>query len=123
MQDKPHKESTENALQNFHIEGNHWVYATTIGATGKKVLVYDSAYTRSDKAVSFVRKQFQCLASNITIQKNAQKQQGGSECGLYAIANATSLAHGKDPVSITYIESAMNEHLLHCLSNNKPTVL
>ena len=67
MQDKPHKESTENALQIFHIEGNHWVCAATIGATGKKVLVYDSAYTRwSNKAVS---KQFRCSASNITIQK------------------------------------------------------
>ena len=62
------------------------------------MLVYDSAYTRwSDKAVSCVRKQF---------QKNVKKQQGGSECGLYAIANATSLVHGKDPVSITYIKSA-----------------
>jgi len=39
LQDKPHIESTENALQIFHIEGNHWVCATTIGATEKKVLV------------------------------------------------------------------------------------
>ena len=56
------------------------------------MLVYDLAYTRwSDQ-------QFQCAASNITIQKNVQKQQGGRECGLYAIANATSLAYGKDPI-------------------------
>jgi len=60
LQDKTsHTKSTENALQIFHSEGNHWVCATTIGASGKKVIVYDSAYTRwSDKAVSFVRKQF-----------------------------------------------------------------
>ena len=84
------------------------------------MLVYDSAYTRwSDKAVSCVRKQFRCSPSNITIQKNVQKQQGGSECGLYAIANATSLAYGKDPVSMTYIESTMREHLLHCLFEMK----
>ena len=90
-----------------------------MGAPGKKVLVYDSAYTRwSDKAVSCVRKQFRCSPSNITIQKNVQKQQGGSECGLYAIANATSLAYGKDPVSMTYIESTMRE-LLHCLFEMK----
>ena len=47
------QESTENALQVFHIEGDHWVCATTIGASGKKVFVDDSTYTRwSDKAVS-----------------------------------------------------------------------
>ena len=40
LQDKPHKELTENALQVFHIEGDHWVCATTIGASGKKVLMY-----------------------------------------------------------------------------------
>ena len=108
LQDKPHKESTENALQIFHIEGNHWVCATTIGASGKKVLVYDSAYTRwSDQAVSFVRKQFRCAASSVTIQKKVQKQRGGNECGLYAIANATSLAYGKDPINMTYIELVM----------------
>ena len=71
LQEKPHKESTENAIQIFHIEGDHWVCATTMGeASRKKVLVYDSAYTRwSDQAVSLVRKQFRCAASNIIIQK------------------------------------------------------
>jgi len=64
-----------------------------MGASGK-VLVYDSGYIRwSNKAVSFVRKKFQCSATNITIQKNVEKQQGGCECELYAIANATSLAY------------------------------
>jgi len=117
LQDKPHKESTENSLQIFHIEGDHWVCATTIGASGRKVLVYDSAYTRwSDQAISCVRKQFRRAAGNISIQKNVQKQRGGSECGLYAIANATSLAYGKDPIKMTYKESAMREHLCHCLS-------
>ena len=117
LQDKLHKESTEIALQIFHIEGSHWVCATTIGASGKEVLVYDSAYTRwSDQAVCFVRKQLRCAASSITIQKKVQKQWGGNECGLYAIANATSLAYGKD---MTYIESAMRDHLVHCLSENK----
>ena len=78
LQDEPHKESTENVLQIFHIEGNYWVCATTIGTSGKKVPVYDSAYIRwRDQAVSFVGKQFRCAASNITIQKKVQKQQGG----------------------------------------------
>ena len=120
LQDKPHKESTENAIQIFQIEEDHWVCATTIGASGKKVLVYDSTYIRwSDQAVSFVRKQFRCAASNITVLRNVEKQQGGRECGLYAIANATSLAYEKDPIKMTYKELAMRDHLVHCLSELK----
>jgi len=37
-----------------------------------------------------------------------------NECGLYAIiaiANSTSLTYGKDPINMTYIESAMQEYL------------
>ena len=47
LQDKPHKEPTDNAislLQIFYIGRDHWIYATTIGTSGKRVLVYDSRY-------------------------------------------------------------------------------
>ena len=48
-------------MQIFPVEGDHWVCATTMRPSGKKVLVYDLPYIRrSDKTVSFVRKQFQC---------------------------------------------------------------
>jgi len=46
LQDEPHKEPTCNAIQIFHIGGDHWICATSIGAPGKKVLVYDSGYTK-----------------------------------------------------------------------------
>ena len=120
LQDKPHKEPTDNALQIFHTGGDHWVCATTIGTSGKKVLVYDSAYTRwDDTAVCLLKKQFRCSSSNIVIVKSVQKQHGGKECGLYAIANATSVAFGKDPSKMTYREAVMREHLFHCFSEEK----
>ena len=34
LQDKPHKQSTNNALQIFHTGGDHWLCATTIGLSG-----------------------------------------------------------------------------------------
>ena len=117
LQDKPHKGPTDNALQIFHIGGDHWVCATTIGTSAKKVLVYDSAYMRwDDTAISLLKKQFRCSASNIAIVKGVQKQHGGKECGLYAIANATSVAFGKDPSKMAYQELVMREHLCHCFS-------
>lgn len=118
LQDKPHKEPTNNALQIFHTGGDHWICATTIGVSGKRVLVYDSGYTKWDEsALCLLKNQFRCPPSNISILKGAQKQQGGKECGLYAIANATSIALGKDPLNLHYTEALMREHLSHCFSN------
>ena len=42
-------------------------------------------------------KQFQCNTHSIKVLKKVQKQQGRAECGLHAIANATSIAYGRDP--------------------------
>ena len=63
-------------------------------------------------------KQLVCWKHNFTVQpaKSAQKQLRGKECGLYAIANATSIAFGKYPVKMTYQESVMRAHLCHCFS-------
>ena len=81
------------------------------------MLVYDSAFTRwNDAAVCLLKRQFQCSVSNIAIVKGVQKQHGGKECGLYAIANATSVAFGKDPSKMSYQESVMREPLYQCFS-------
>ena len=90
LQDKSHKEPTDNALKIFNINGDYWVCATTIGTPRKRVLVYDLAYTRwDDAAICLLKKQIQCSASSITVVKGVQKQHRGKECGLYAIANVT----------------------------------
>ena len=40
------------------------------------------------------------------------KQEGVNDCGVFAIATATSFAFGSDPVNIQ--QSCMREHLLNC---------
>jgi len=52
---------------------------------------------------------------------NVAKQQGPSDCGLYAIAFARSLLAGKDPCKVTYNQSAMRAHLLQCLTDGELT--
>ena len=49
--------------------------------------------------------------------KNVRKQQGAKECGLYAIANATSIALSRDPLKIVYNEAQMRHHLIECFRN------
>ena len=43
-----------------------------------------------------------------------QKQEGVTDCGLYAIAYATAIAHGFDPVNVKIKQSAMWSHHVKC---------
>ena len=81
---------------------------TTISTSVKRVLVYDSGYTKWDEsALCLLKKQFQCSPSYISILKGVQKQLGRKECGLYATANATSIALRKDPLKLSYNDMLM----------------
>ena len=78
----------------------------------KGSLVYDSAYTWWDNtAISLLKKQLRCSASNIAIIKGVQKQHGGKECGLYANANNTSVAFAKNPSNMIYQDLVMRKYL------------
>ena len=44
---------------------------------------------------------------------------GAVDCGVIAIAFATDLCHGLDPVAVTYDQEKMRQHLLTCLENKK----
>jgi len=79
--------------------------------------VYDSWYTKWDETkLAMVRKQFRCNSHGIKVVKEVQKQETGAECGLYAVANATSIAFGMDPTKLVYNEARMRAHLVHCFS-------
>ena len=43
-----------------------------------------------------------------------QKQIGPSDCRLFAIAAATALALGLNPVQVQFQQAAMRNHLLNC---------
>ena len=44
-----------------------------------------------------------------------QTQPNGCDCGVFAIANATELAFGKDPLLCRYDTEGMQIHFLQCL--------
>ena len=50
---------------------------------------------------------------------NVYMQTNGNDCGLYAIANATALAFGRDPSKEQYIPNKLREHLIQCLENKE----
>ena len=50
---------------------------------------------------------------------NVQRQLNSSDCGLFAIANATELAHGRDTMLCMWDTCQMREHLFNCLEMGK----
>jgi len=70
----------------------------------------------TQNGIRLVRKQFRCNTQSIKALGEVQKQETGMECGLRAVANATSIAFGMDPTKIIYNEKRMREHLVHCFT-------
>jgi len=118
LQNQDHKEATVNRIQILHINGNHWVCAATT-SKGKLVHVYDSSYTGWDKSsYKMLQTQFYCSPCNIKFA-NVQKQFGSTDCGLFSIAYATSVAFQEDPSQKSYNQDLMCEHLMDCFYSKK----
>jgi hypothetical protein len=55
------------------------------------------------------------------IVKSCQRQSNGYDCGVFAIAFATSLANGEDPASRLYNPKKLRAHLVDCLASGTLT--
>lgn len=109
-----------NQLQVIHTRGDHWILASNIGCKDSAVNVYDSVYRSIDEATSTViTTLFQ--ASTLKIIES-QKQEGKTDCGVFAIATATALAHGVNLSTYTFLQSAMRSHLVNCFKENLMTL-
>lgn len=103
-----------NQLQVIHCHGDHWILASSIGCRNGDVDVYDSVYRSIDDTTrAVITKLFQASAIRIV---ESPKQEGGTDCGVFAIANATALAHGINPSS--FDQSAMRRHLVKYLKED-----
>ena len=99
----------DNYLQVVHSRSNHWITASTIGCQPGEIEVYDSLYDEVDAATK--NKLEATFARKIQyIVPRVQKQQGFKDCGLFALAFATNIAHGK--MDVKFDQSKM--HLCEC---------
>ena len=90
------KEPANNKLQIVHCrERNHWITVTTIGCEEGIVKAFDSLYCAlDDPSTTIVLNMFQDKMDKPPKIKviRPQKQIGAKDCGVFAIAFATSLA-------------------------------
>ena len=108
-----------------HGNGSHWITVSNVKALDitNQVTVYDSAFQDLPEDEGMVIASLVDIEGNILHVQlaNVQMQRNTHDCGLFAIANATTLAFGKNPVNQTYDSTKMRSHLIKCLENKEIT--
>ena len=114
----PTQMSVSPSLQIIHSRGDHWIVATTIGSPANAVKIFDSLYLSIDSSTRELVNKLYGLDAQVVV-KEGPRQEGYRDCGLFAIATATLLAHGSDPTCYVFEQPAMRKHLLQCFENLK----
>lgn len=111
-------------VQVLHVNSSHWI-TVSIKVDGVRCFsdtaqIYDSARPRK---VSMTTKKaicsfFKSNADFLTFEvMNVQGQVDGDSCGLFAIAFATELVYGYNPVVSNFDDKIMRPHLKKCLED------
>ena len=122
-------------IQILHTGCGHWVAISTVRCPNGAVNVFDSlppAYTNDlqlqraailfSSLPSINIRYGHALVSNVLFSFvcprryiDVHMQEGFADCGLFALANITTLAHGEQPGSVVYDQKLMRHHYLQNL--------
>ena len=115
------------AIQIHLVSGNHWVTSSSLN---QEVTVYDSRLQRGKLSSTFTHQLCQIYrtlikaeiqssekAGNLIVHLPViQRQTGGSDCGLFAIAFALHAALGHCVSDLEFNQLKMRSHLFKCLA-------
>ena len=114
---------TSEFIQILHTGNDHWVCISSIGCVPGTVGLFDSLF--SDTISQEVEEQTNDLLGGNLVSLEfvpIQQQTNGSNCGIFAIAFATCLALGTNPIHVTFDIPRMRPHLLDCFKEGKITM-
>lgn len=105
-----------NGLQIIFCRSDHWIVASTINCKPNVVNIYDSIYKDVDSdtrvllahLVGITEDHLQINMEEIT------RQTGGADCGVFAAAVITSLAHGHR-APFYFCQRELRTHLMECI--------
>lgn len=118
----PSLSSVKKWIQIIHDGSDHWLLAA-YGFIDGNLRVFDSLSfvpTRRKHVIA-------CLSSLYVTEKDAieyivnsnQKQENCFDCGVFAIAFATSLVFGQNPSDLDYDSMQIRSHLIQCFKNDE----
>ena len=102
---------------------DHWLTVSTFGLQSSFIHVLDSLHsTLSSSAKDQICALLNTDQDTINVQfVNTEKQTNTNDCGLYAIAYATSVCLGENVSQLKYHSKEMRPHLKHCLETGTMT--
>ena len=116
LQNRPPTKSISNGLQIIFVRGNHWIVASSITCDTDTIQAYDSLYSTVDEdSKKVIFNLFEKSRTKI-IQVSVQNQQGGRDCGLFAVAISTALLFGIDVTTIQFHECETRCHMHKCFN-------
>lgn len=113
LQNKPLKQKLFVDYKLFIAK--HWIVASRIDSCHSPVKIYDSLYKSiHEGTIMVVQNMFKKVGKFKIEIADMQEQEGSTDCGVFAIAVATSLLYGVSP---SYNQDKMRDHLLCCLDS------
>ena len=116
------EEKITSKIQIVHCKDRkHWILATTVGCPRDVVKVYDSMFSFLDQKTKTVIENLFTVSNSLLQIKvmKSQKQSGYTDCGVFSIANATTIAFGLNPAKLTLWQDSMRAHLVNCLQKKQ----
>ena len=116
---------SQESLQILHVSSNHWIALSTLQCSTTNLIptacLYDSLYRGISMDTQTLLAKFLANGTRDSEQQlsvavaNVAQQSGASDCGLFAIAFVTHLAHSLNPCYCNFKQNAMREHFLKCI--------
>ena len=118
----PQSLSLDGFLQILNVQGNHWITLSNAQNLRLDVSIYDSLHGVDKTKDAKIKYPISVEQSVCQIMKppkdvtflvdDVQQQEGGNDCGLFAIAFATLLCVGRDPAKERFDQKIMRQELL-----------
>ena len=110
----PWKHINGDFIQIFFVNTSHWI---CVSRENNSIKLYDSMNKKTSKhAVNVIARYIASKYSSIKIEvMNVQQQNNSYDCGIYALAFATTLLFGKCPTKFNYIN--IRNHFIKCMLN------
>ena len=98
-----------------------WLTISNLNCQEGTVNVFDSFYNDIDKESKLqIANILKPTGKNIKFNIiPVQRQAGGTECGLFAIAFAVALGLGYNPTKLLFKQESMRGHLIDCLTKQE----
>jgi len=101
------------------VTNSHWLTISTVGCPADNVNVYCSMQQwPSERCFKAIMSYLKFTGNTVVARlANVSKRDGGSDCGLYAIAYAEMLLRGLDPVNMVFNQEFLRTHMISCLES------